>query len=145
MFNNDTTFRADGRTVVANPNPNPPEAMNKPQLPFRKGTAHSAEVGDSAPEPKYIPPMPSEPIDTIVEQCKYCDASVEVTNFIVSGYVVKERKDNINMSAFLHGDTIIFSANFLTLEASINFCPMCGRKLARHVIGVTCEKGDDSE
>jgi len=95
--------------------------------------------------PSPNPPTPSEPMGTTSEHCKYCDASDEVTSFIVSGYVVEDRKDNINMSAFLHGDTMIFSANFLTMEASINFCPMCGRKLARHVIAATCEQGDDSE
>ena len=117
-------LKADGRLIVANPSPNPapPEGKNKPK-----------------------PPTPSEPIGTTAERCRYCDASDEATSFIVSGYVVEDRKDNINMSAFLHGDTMIFSANFLTLEASINFCPMCGRKLSPHIIGATIEQGDDSE
>ena len=139
-------LKADGRAIAANPKPNPtpPEIMGKPRPPYRPETVDSTGAGDSAPEPKYIPPMPPES-KTTTEQCKYCDASVEVTSFIVSGYVAEDRKDNITMSAFLHGNTMIFSANFLTLEASINFCPMCGKKLTPHIIGTTSEHGDDSE
>ena len=84
---------------------------------------------DQAPEPKYIPPIPPELNVSTAERCKYCEAPADDTTLIVSGYLVEDRKDNIHVSAFLHGDTMIFSANFLTLEAPINFCPMCGRNL----------------
>ena len=63
-----------------------------------------------------------------VEQCKYCEDTDEV-HYIVSGYVAEERSDNISVSAFLHRDVMIFSANYLTLEASIRYCPMCGKRL----------------
>ena len=130
MFNNDNSTRADGRIVAANPSPNPPpsEVTNKPPPPFRVGM-FSDRAGGSAPEPKFIPPMPN--INPFIhnESCKYCDVSNEETAFIVSGYVCEDRKDNISVSAFIHRDTMIFSANFITLETTINFCPMCGRKL----------------
>ena len=126
-----TMLRMDDRTVVANPNPNPPppEVMNKPQPPFRKEEKYSAGVGDSAPERKYVPPMPPEHKTSITERCKYCEAPDDDVSFIVSGYIAEDRKDNIQISAFLHRDTMIFSANYLTLAAEINFCPMCGRNL----------------
>ena len=84
---------------------------------------------DPAPDPKYMPPMPHELNVSTAERCKYCEAPDEDVSFIVSGYIAEDRKDNIRVSAFLHKDTIIFSANYLTLEAPINFCPICGRNL----------------
>ena len=64
-------------------------------------------------------------------KCKYCETSSDDGMcFIASGYVAEDRKDNIHISAFLHRDIMIFSANFLTIEAKINFCPMCGRQLS---------------
>ena len=105
------------------------QIVNKPQPPFRKEVGCSAGVGDSAPEPKYMPPIPPGHKVSKAERCKYCEASDDDTCYIVSGYVAEDRKDNIHMSAFLHRDTMIFSANYLTLDAPINFCPMCGRDL----------------
>ena len=66
--------------------------------------------------------------DTTLQNCKACTESDEVY-YIVSGYVCEDRKDNIRIAAFLHRDTMIFSANYITLEATINFCPMCGKRL----------------
>ena len=101
--------------------------MNMPNYGERFGSLYMYR--DQATEPKYMPPMPPDHKVTTAERCKYCEAPDEEVSFIVSGYVAEDRKDNIRVSAFLHRDTIIFSANFLTLEAPINFCPMCGRNL----------------
>ena len=79
------------------------------------------------------------------EQCKHCLGPEHEASFFVSGYVATDRIDNINMSAFLHWDTLIFSANFMTLEATINFCPMCGRKLTPSSLNEDCEQGGDAE
>ena len=121
MINDNTAFRADGRAVAVNPYPNPP------------------------PPKKHKHPAPPESSAAFAEGCRACIESEGIIGHIASGYVCEDRKDNIRMSAFLHRDKMIFSANYMTLEATINFCPMCGRKLAPNVIGATCDQGDDSE
>ena len=79
-------------------------------------------------EPRYSIPKPKFFDTSVMEPCKYCTDSDDI-QFLVSGYVIEERKDNIRVSAFIHKSTMIFSANYITLEAPINFCPMCGRRL----------------
>ena len=88
---------------------------------------------EPTPYPPFrIPPPPPPTSINKDESCIYC-GDTEDTNFIVSGYAIENSKENIHMSAFVHRNMMIFSANYLILEVPIRFCPMCGRKLNHEI------------
>ena len=91
--------------------------------------------------------MPKKNGITTAESCKFCSDSEDVS-YIISGYVAKgseNREDNISVSAFIHEDLIIISANHMTLKATINFCPMCGRKFPNSKDEYDEEYDDDDD
>lgn len=59
--------------------------------------------------------------------CGYCKQNDN--SMLASANVIDKRIGNIHVSSFIGGDTLFTSANFLTVDVKINYCPMCGEKL----------------
>lgn len=63
--------------------------------------------------------------------CDYCKPNDN--SMLASANVIDERIGNIHVSSFIGADTLFTSANFLTVEVKINYCPMCGEKLNANI------------
>ena len=109
----------------------------------------------STPSSEYEPPRArvhradkvKTPTIPTAESCKFCD-DAKNSSCIISGNVFKctgENADNISIYAFIDNDSLIISANNMTLKATINFCPMCGKELSNCKDEYNEEHDDDDD